>query len=246
MFWLLFALACSDDDTTTTTTDETGTTTAADCEAVEPSVVDLTTRDGVSLVGDLYTAGGADRPGFVLLHMIPPSYDRTGWTRSFIDRLSAACWNAIAIDRRGAGESGGTARDAYTGEYGRYDVEAAVKRLQDEGLASLAVIGASNGTTSMIDYSVWAAGEGLPEVAALGFMTGGTYTEAQTAMGDVPKVPAIFTYSTGERDWSVNQQPLDPGTWSFQEYAEGDHGTKMFSAAPEVEEDLEGFFAGVL
>ena len=246
MIGLLLALACTDDDSSTPTTEETGTTTAADCGAVDPTVVDLTTRDGVALVGDLYTGGGADRPGFVLLHMIPPNYDRTGWPRSFVDLLSARCWNAIAIDRRGAGESGGTARDAYIGEYGRYDVEAAVGRLQEVGLSSLAVIGASNGTTSMIDYGVWAAGEGLPEVAALGFMTGGTYPEAQTAMEDVPGVPAIFTYSTAERDWSVDQQPLDPGSWSFQEYATGDHGTKMFSAAPEVEGDLEGFFAGVL
>ncbi len=244
MLSLMLLLACNVDDTDT----ETEPSITDGCAAVEPKVVNLTTRDDVSLVGDLYinSGVGSDRPGFVLLHMIPPNYDRTGWIRSFVDRLTIRCWNVIAIDRRGAGESGGTAADAYTGEYGRYDVEAAVKRLQGLGLGKLALIGASNGTTSMIDYAVWAEGEGLPAVTAMGFMTGGTYTESQTAMEDVPKVPAIFTYSTAERAWSVDQQPLDPGTWSFKEYAEGDHGTKMFAAAPEVEDDLENFFGGAL
>ena len=49
------------------------------------------------------------------------------------------------------------------------------------------MIGASNGTTAMIDYMAWAQSEptAVP-VAAMGFMTGGTYTEAQTS-------PATYT-----------------------------------------------------
>lgn len=137
----------------------------------------------------------------------------------------------ITVDRRGAGDSEGVAEDAFRGDKGRYDVQACVKALPDRGLSSLAVIGASNGTTSMIDYAVWAPGEGLPPVDALGFMTGGTYTENQTAMADVPEVPAVFTDSTEERAWSVQQQTLDPGTWRFLEYPDGAHGTRMFDAA---------------
>lgn len=53
---------------------------------------------------------------------------------------------------------------------------------------------------------------------------------------------AVFTYSTAERAWSEDQRPLDPGTWVFQEYAEGDHGTRMFDAAPEVADDLLAFY----
>jgi len=225
---------------------------ALGCNKVEPppegaSTVQLTTRDGVSLVADLYPASAAGRPGVVLLHMTPRGpWNRKDWPVSFIEKLHAHDWAVIAVDRRGAGDSGGEATDAFEGDNGRYDVEACVAKLNENTLGALVVIGASNGTTSMIDYAVWAGGEGLPEVAAMGFMTGGTYTEHQTAMADVPKVPAIFTYSTEERDWSVAQQPLDPGTWSFREYPDGAHGTKMFEAEPAVADHLDAFLAGLL
>jgi predicted alpha/beta-fold hydrolase len=251
MFLMLLTVACTGETTDSVTTadspstevdTETGTT-PENCDSPDPQVVTLTTRDGVALVGDLYAHSGSDHPSVVLLHMIPPNYQRTDWPREFIDGLTSHCWNLIAIDRRGSGDSGGTASEAYTGETGRYDVEAAVKRLQDAGLGKLGIIGASNGTTSMIDYTSWSAGEGLPVPVVHGFMTGGSYTEAQNAMSTVATVPSVFTYSTAEKAWSVDQQGLDPGSWLFEEYADGDHGTKMFDAEPSVSADLEGFFA---
>lgn len=209
-------------------------------------VVTLSTRDEVALVGDLY-AGPADAPAVLLLHMTPSGgWNRTDWPGDFLQLLVDRGWWVLALDRRGAGESGGVAQDAYEGDAGRYDVEAAALLLRERGAGELAVIGASNGTTSMIDYAAWAGGEGLPVPVALGFMTGGAYTENQTAMESVPPVPAVYTYSTAERAWSVDQQALDPGSWSFLEYADGDHGTKMFDAAPEVRTDLEDFLAAVL
>jgi len=251
---LMLTLACTGKDTTpsdtptdsppTETSQTTGTTEtdSTGCTSPDPLVVDLTTRDDVKLVGDLYSHGGS-APGVVLLHMIPPNYQRTDWPRGFIDRLTAKCWNVIAIDRRGAGDSEGVAAEAYQGETGRYDVEAAVKRLSDEGLGTLGILGASNGTTSMLDYAVWAGSEGLPVPTALGYMTGGSYTESQNPMSAGTDWPAIFTYSTAERAWSVDQQALNPGSWAFHEYANGDHGTKMFAADPTVEDDLETFLA---
>lgn len=209
-------------------------------------VVTVETRDGVSLVGDLY-AGSDGAPALLLLHMSPSGdNDRTDWPGDFLQLLVDEGWWVLAMDRRGAGDSGGVAQDAYEGEAGRYDVEAATVLLGERGAGELAIIGASNGTTSMLDYAAWAGGEGLVEPVALGFMTGGTYTENQTSMEDLPAVPAVFTYSTAERDWSVEQQALDPGSWSFLEYADGDHGTRMFDAAPQVKTDLRDFFAGVL
>jgi hypothetical protein len=98
----------------------------------------------------------------------------------------------------------------------------------------------------MLDYAVWAGTEGLPEPVALGYMTGGSYTEAQNDVADAPPVPAVFTYSTDERLWSVAQQSSDPGSWVFHEYPQGDHGTRMFTAAPDVSDDLVSFFRGAL
>jgi len=210
-----------------------------------PTVITVETRDGVTLEADWWE-GEPGAPGFVLLHMIPPSNDRTTWPRWFEKDLVREGYAVLAVDRRGAGGSEGVAVDAYEGPNGKYDVEACALYLQAEGAGALAIIGASNGTTSMIDYAAWAQGEGLPEAAALGFMTGGTYTEYNTEMSAVPAIPAVFTYSTEEKGWSVDQQPLDPGTWSFLEYPEGAHGTLMFDAAPEVGPDLIEFFTGVL
>ena len=97
----------------------------------EAQVETLKTRDGVTLKADYYPASpGA--PGVVLLHMIPPHWERSSWPTEFIGALHKRGWSVINIDRRGAGESGGVAKEAYEGENGRYDVEAAVKRLQQE------------------------------------------------------------------------------------------------------------------
>ncbi len=200
----------------------------------------LTTRDGVDLVADLYP-GAAGAPGVVLLHMIPPAWDRTSWPAAFIGRLQGHGWWVLALDRRGAGESSGAATEAYLGEKGRYDLEAAALHLAAAGAGALVAIGASNGTTTVLDYASWAPLEGLPRVAAAGFMTGGSYTEANTPFSAMPGVPCFFTYSTEERDWSVTQQSLDPGSWSFLEYPNGAHGTAMFEAAPAVTDDIEEF-----
>ncbi len=239
--------ADTDTDTDTDTDADADTDTDTDVPPLpEPTVVTLTTRDDVQLVADYYAASGPDRPGVVLLHMIPPSNDRSTWPVDFVEQLHAHDWGIVVVDRRGAGDSGGNAVDAYTGEWGRYDVEASVGQLTADGASSIALIGASNGTTSALDYAVWAGGEGLPVPVALGFMTGGTYSEAQTAMEELPPIPSIFTYSTAEAAWSVDQQPLDPGSWCFEEYADGAHGTAMFDAAPEVADDLDAFFASAL
>jgi pimeloyl-ACP methyl ester carboxylesterase len=243
---LLLALlaACSDPEeaapAATDTDTDTGTAPAATCDEVESGVVSVTTRDGLALQADYLAPPACDAPGIVLVHMAPPN-DRTNWPRSFRKALHEAGYAVISIDRRGAGGSQGNPQDA-PGPNGRYDVEAAVAKLVADGVGEVAVLGASNGTTSMIDYAAWAPDEGLPEPFALGFMTGGSYTENQTPMSAVPGVPAVFTFSTAERFWSEAQRTLHPGVWEFLEYPNGDHGTGMFDAAPEVADDLVAFF----
>ncbi|HHO52443.1 MAG TPA: hypothetical protein ENK18_16630 [Deltaproteobacteria bacterium] len=211
----------------------------------DAEVIELLTRDDVTLEADWYDSGVAGGPAFVLLHMIPPTYDRTSWPAAFIDRLIEQGWSVLVLDRRGAGASEGLAIEAYEGPDGKLDVEAATRFLQDRAAGPLAIIGASNGTTSMLDYTVWAGGEGLPAPVAVGLMTGGTYTENQNSFSSLPPIPAVFTYSTAERAWSEDQRPLDPGSWSFLEYEGGAHGTQMFDVKPKVKGDLVDFFASV-
>lgn len=226
MTWWMWLVACGDPEP------------AEPTETPDP-VVNLTTRDGVDLVADTYQ-GAADAPGVVLLHMIPPANDRTNWPTDFIGELQDRGWWVIVPDRRGAGESGGVAQEAYTGPNGRYDVEAAVGWLTDQGVQEVALLGASNGTTSALDYALWAPDEGLPVPMGVGFLTGGTYTESQNAVTDLT-LPAVFTFSTAERAWSAALQEGAPMDWRFHEYPEGDHGTRLFTAAPEVSADLLQF-----
>ena len=206
--------------------------------------VSLTTRDGVTLAADWYPSATEGQPVVVLLHMTPAGpWNRTDWPVEFIETLNAHDWSVLAVDRRGAGESGGEGKDAYDGEAGRYDVEACVKYAADEGAGAVGLIGASNGTTSMIDYAAWSGGEGLPEAVALAYLSGGTYTENQTAMADVPQIPMFFGYPTSERSWPENQKGLDPGSWQFHEYDGSAHGTKLFADGTTVAADLDAFFA---
>lgn len=211
-------------------------------------VVTLTTRDGVDLEADYTPASAQGRPGVVLLHMIPPNNDRTNWPDDFIAALTAMDWAVLNLDRRGAGGSEGSPTDAYEGEAGRYDVEAAFSRLAADGYGAVGVMGASNGTTSMIDHAAWAAAEGLPRPVVLAFLTGGTYTENQTSMDLVVDLPAVFAVQSSENAWTEEQRDRDPGTWSFHEYLGAGHGTQMLDSdyGEELTEVLRGAFEAVL
>lgn len=200
-------------------------------ELPEAGAVELTTTDGVTLVAD-YHPTEAGSPAVVLLHMIPPSWDRSSWPSGFIDALTAEGWTVLNVDRRGAGDSEGAPRAAYQGETAKWDADAAVAWLSSHGHGPIGIIGASNGTTTALDYAVYAAAtEGAPAPAWLAFLTGGDYTEAQNPVENAVTVPILYAYSTAERAWSVDQQTHDTGAWAFHEYAEGDHGTKLFDTA---------------
>jgi hypothetical protein len=231
------------DDSGEPTGDDSGT---EGWTAPQGGVIELGTRDDLTLVADYYPAPEESAPAVVLLHMYATYYDRTDWPLEFIDGLHAAGLTVLVPDRRGAGDSEGDSEESWDGEKGKWDVEACTLRLAEDGYGALALVGASNGTTSMIDYAAWAPTEGLPEPVALGFMTGGSYTEANTSMEDVPGLPALFVYGSEEATWSVAQQDLDPGSWTFVQYEDGGHGVFLFETNPEVADELQGFLLGQL
>ena len=218
------------------------------CDIPGRTVVDLETRDGVGLVADYYPASLAARPGVVLLHMNPETYDRTVWPCDFLGELVDRDWHVIVPDRRGAGESEGNPTDAFEGEAGRYDVEVATAFLADAGCTNLGMVGASNGTTSMVDYAVWAPGQGLPEPLVLAFLSGGTYTENQTSLSDVAALgtPGVFYYPPEEADWNEALAATAPGNWKFHEVEAGGHGTAMLDDDNTVGPELVATFGQVL
>jgi pimeloyl-ACP methyl ester carboxylesterase len=235
-----------------------GTTSGAGgsaCSPIDGDVVTMTTSDGVELSADLYVSGVSGGAGAVLLHMIPPSNDRSNYPPAFIDKLVAAGIDVINVDRRGAGSSGGNAMDAYVGPNGKLDALAAFERLTSSpcgpDATRIAIVGASNGTTTALDYAIFANGDaGAHSPKALVFLTGGTYTENQNAMDQnravVDALPILFVFSTAEAAWSAQFETGAPSAWQFSEYDPGDHGTRMFTSRPESMDDVASFLADAL
>lgn len=220
-----------------------------------PAVVSFLTDDGVKLEADDYPTGEGLGPSVVLLHMIPPANDRSNYPPAFIDALVAQKIRVLNVDRRGAGASEGDALEAYTGDKGKLDAKAAMLHLTSGACGvdpmRIGVVGASNGTTTALDYAVHAsANSELPFPSALVFLTGGSYTENQNSLGahhdELAQVPIQFVFSAAESAWSKGYQPGAPSAWRFQEYDPGDHGTKMFEARPESIDAVVGFLAEVL
>ena len=209
------------------------------CGASEPRVVTFTTDDGVTLEADLHPPTAPDAGAVVLLHMVPPGNDRTNFPLAFRTLLAQTGLAVLNVDRRGAGGSGGVAKEAYTGPNGRLDVKGAIAYLRALPCppARIGIVGASNGTTSALDYAALAATDATdPRPAALVFLTGGTYTENQTSLTDstplLADTPLLLVYSTAEKAWSAGFVDGAPAAWVFQEYDPGGHGTLMFDIQP--------------
>ncbi len=224
-------------------TAETGDT--ADTGAVpEGEVVHVTTEDGVELEGDYY-GNHAGAEAVLLLHMIPPTYDRTTWPLDFIETLRADGYAVLALDRRGAGNSGGVAKDAYEGPNGVLDAYAAVDLLTDRGATSVVVIGASNGTTTSIDYTLTAADHGRPEPRAMIWMSPGEWTENNHAVADLDYAPLLFVYPNSEKSWSEAIHGADDPTdrWEYMKCAGSSHGTMMFDTVDGLGASLRDWLA---
>lgn len=212
---------------------------AGRCAATDPEVVQFTTDDGLDLTGDLYLSGETGGASVVLLHMIPPANDRTNYPRSFIDALVTRCVTVLNIDRRGAGDSEGDPMEAYVGPNGALDAKGAIEFLLAHASTPdpmrTAVVGASNGTTTALDFTVFAEMARTVELpAAVVMLSGGSYTENQNLVGGGPlaMVPTLFAYPESERAWNESLMAGAPATWAFREYTPGAHGTGLFGANP--------------
>lgn len=248
---MLFLLLACDGETATPKDDSAsaGDSSPADdtgdlpLDLPDPEVVHLETADGLTLEGDWYAqAGGA--PSVLLLHMTPVAYDRTTWSVDWIEALRADGFAVLAIDRRGAGGSEGEPQDAYDGPEGVNDARGGVDFLLDHGATDIRLVGASNGTTTALDYTVTASAAGYPAPERMVFMSGGSYTETNHDMEELVIDLLLFTYPRGEANWNEAQAELDPGTWTFEQYAGNAHGTEVFEDSPDTAEFVRAWLSG--
>lgn len=219
----------------------------------------FTTSDDVQLAADLWPGDTAGAPAVVLLHMAPPSNDRAGYPKRVRSALQSNGWTVLNVDRRGAGGSGGEAEEATAEPQARLDVEAAVRFLLDPARdcavdrERIAIVGASNGTTSAFDYTL-DHDASLPDPAALAFLSPGTYTlqNHDASTGDLgaswpDTIPLLWLYPTNE-PFSGNFTADAPPAWAFVERGT-QHGTRMFDGdalEDATVEDLVGFLAAAL
>ncbi len=226
------------------------------CPAASVEVIQFQTEDGVTLEADLHTTGVEGSPAVILLHMIPPSNDRTNYPAAFRELLNEQGFTVLNVDRRGAGGSSGVAKEAYEGPNGKLDAAAAVSALANlpcpPDLDRLGFVGASNGTTTALDYAMYAAASpkesSVPR--ALVFLTAGTYTENQTeftAMLTTPEyeaMPILFVYPDNEAAWS--EIYVGEPHFTHISYEASGHGTHLFDSAPEAMADVAEWLADTL
>lgn len=206
-------------------------------------VVTLSTRDGVDIAADYYAASGDDRPLVVFVHMDPTgSWNRDNWPGEVLQPLVDADYHLMVIDRRGAGDSTGVASEAFETVKGAYDIEAAV--LGVDGFSELMLVGASNGTTSVLDYAALAGTEGWTAPSAFVMLSAVGATTNNHAIADMPALPGWFGYPASEADNNAPWQEADPGEWSFTLYDPGAHGTRMFAEAPDCAPELTAWLIG--
>ena len=216
--------------------------------AASPSGADpvpIQTDDGLCLVGDHYRAG-AGAPAVVFLHMTPLSWDRKSWSADFVRRVYAEGWTVLNLDRRGAGDSEGNATDAFDGAGGALDVKAAFDYLAEDGVGPLAIVSASNGTTSALDYTELAAAQGLVEPVSIVMMSPGDYTENQTSIEALSdqRTATLFQYDPAEGFWLDSRfDELDPGDWQAIPYDGAGHGSQMLDSDNEVDTDILDFLS---
>ena len=205
------------------------------CDAA-PAVVELQTSDGVKLVADYIPAKSSDRGVVILLHMIPPNFDRSSYPDRVKEAINALDLNVLNVDRRGAGDSEGDAVDAYTGLTARLDVEAAVSfMLAREGACAIdpgkiTLIGASNGTTAVLDYTVNRSDADLPDPNALVWLSPGSYTENQNKLSEnkakLDPIPLLIIHPDSE-PWATQLTDVAQ-TCKIVEIDGGAHGTANF------------------
>ena len=162
--FLLFGCAESSQNPPPGSGDNTATDTGDPAAWTPPEggVISLLTRDGVTLAADYYPAPSRERGGDPHPHAPARRLDARDWPPELVSAYTDAGLAVLAFDRRGAGDSEGDPDDAWLGECGRYDVEAAVLRVTTDGYVGAQLVGASNGTASMIDYAAWAGTRDCP------------------------------------------------------------------------------------
>jgi len=215
---------------------------------------DITAPDGTKLRATFFAAAKPG-PGVLLLHMC--NTVRKSW-EPVAKELSEKGINALTIDNRGFGESGGPRFEGGTPEVRQElfqkwppDFEAAYQFLISQPGVDrnrIALGGGSCGVTNTLKL----AGS-HPDVKALVLLSGETDAAGIAFIADRPTMP-IFTAGAADDEYSPVTLPVmqwiseisgSPRT-KFVGFKDGRHGTEIFGPHPELVHQTVGFLVDSL
>jgi len=221
-----------------------------------PRIFDLKSLDG-TLLKATYFSAGEPGPGVILYHQ--SNRTRTSWDE-VARELAAAGINALAVDTRGYGESGGTRREATQLQKQQTDLETAFKFLVSQPGVQRNVIGAAGAGWLGVDNSVQTARLHPNDIKSIVLMSGETLRPGIEFLHQAPQFPELFVVADSDeypptveamlllyaRSSSptrklVHYSAAQEAPWLWYETSDpskvpatGSHGTDLFQSHPDL------------
>jgi len=216
--------------------------------------VDIAAPDGTKLKAT-YVAAATPAPAVMLLHMCNTT--RVSWEQ-VAQQLSAKGINALTLDNRGFGESGGPRFDIDNAGVVRQlneswpaDFDAAFTWLASHPNVDKGRIGVGGGSCGVNNAVKLASRH--PEVRSLVLLAGGTDLAGLEYLDAHPSLP-IFTAAAADDEFDSQAPQLMRWFAEFRGsprdrfvgFQNGRHGTEIFGAHPELPRQIVDWFAETL
>ena len=231
-------------ETASTSAENTAIPDPTDTPTDEPEVefsaeirpVTFSGADGLELIGTFYSAGGTQpTPTVILLHML--NSNRTVWV-DFAAELNANGYNALALDMRGHGETGGT-KDWTLARADHLMVMNELMSYPEIDARRMAVIGGSIGSNMALIL-----GKDMPtNIQTVALLSPGLEYRGVTtedAIGAYGNRPILIVASREDSYSADSSRQLTDLAFNGELilYDGAGHGTNMFAGAPELTETL--------
>ena len=223
-------------------------------QALTSHLVDLKADDGTILKATYF---GATKPGPGVLLFHQSNRDRKSWDE-LAARLAAAGINALTLDMRGFGESGG--KSAEREKLLDRDLDVAFQYLTSQPGVTRDVIGIGGAGWLGVDNSVETARLHSGQVKSLALISGETLQENLQFLHRSPQLPGLFVVSDDDEypptqdamqllyitssspsKKFVHYSNAQDAPWLWYETSDGSkvpatggHGTDMFKVHPEL------------
>jgi len=200
--------------------------------------VSFTTTDSIKIAATFYKAQKPNGVAVILLHM--RARDRSTW-EDFAGKLNDAGFDALAIDFRGHGESGGPRVDQFTEQDYQnltLDVAAAEQYLKSKDpKVKIVLAGASIGANTALNYAAQNPNIAAIVLLSLGIDYKGVKTDETSKQISAPVFLATSSDDPqsyqGLETWQANIKNLESLT-----FTDAGHGTNMFSPHPELADKI--------